>query len=121
MHYVDPTTLVVFDNGNVRRAQSDDADSRGQVLTLNEQTRDADLILNADLGNYSVALGSAQKLPNGNYVFTSGFQQPNPPNTFGQSIEVLPDGTTTYVLQISGVEYRSYRMANLYGGNGGVV
>ena len=33
----------------------------------------------------------------------------------GQSIEVLPDGTKTYVQQMNGFEYRSYFMSNLYG------
>ena len=34
---------------------------------------------------------------------------------FGQSIEVLPDGTKTYVQQMTGLEYRSYFMSTLYG------
>jgi hypothetical protein len=115
VRYIDNTTLVVFDDGNTRIDQQEpDGHSRGQVLSLNEQTRTATLLVNADLGNYSFALGSAQKLPNGNYVFTSGFLG-TMPNVYGQSIEVRPDGTIAYVLQISKYEYRSYRMSNLYG------
>ncbi len=37
----------------------------------------ATLKLNVDLGNFSGALGSAETLPNGNYVFTSGFPGAN--------------------------------------------
>ncbi len=54
-------------------------------------------------------------LPNGNLDFTSG-NQGSAPNSFGQSIEVLPNGTTTYVQTINGrSEYRSYFYSNLYG------
>ena len=53
-------------------------------------------------------------LPNGNFDFTSGFQG-TAPNYFGQSIEVLPNGTKTYVQQMTGFEYRSYFMSSLYG------
>jgi hypothetical protein len=84
------------------------------VLTLNEQTMQATLVLNADLGNYSFALGGAQQLPNGNYVFTSGFQGLPQGPPFAQSIEVLPDGTPTYVLETNQAEYRSYRLSGLY-------
>jgi hypothetical protein len=53
-------------------------------------------------------------LPNGNLAFTSGFQGTSP-NFFGQSIEVLPNGTKTYVQQMTGLEYRSYFESTLYG------
>ena len=66
------------------------------------KTMTATLVVNADLGNYSAALGSAQMLPNGNLAFTSGFLG-TAPNNFGQSIEVLPDGTKTYVQQMNGL------------------
>src|SRR5262249_56601285 len=97
-HYIDDSTLILFDNGNTRRASDPHADSRGQVWTLDEQTMTATLVLNVDLGNYSDALGAAQRLSNGDYVFTSG-RQGAAPNFFGQSIEVRPDGTKAYVLQ----------------------
>src|SRR5262245_22919874 len=72
-------------------------------------------VLNADLGNSSDALGAAQRLSNGSFSFTSGFQG-QPPNQFGQTIEVLPDGTKAYVLEVNRIEYRSYRMRTLYEG-----
>ena len=113
-HFIDNTTMVVFDNGNTRRADFPDSNSRGQVYTLNEQNHSASLRLNADLGNFSEAVGSAQGLPNGNFAFTSGFQGDSN-NPFGQLIEVRPDGTAAYVLEMSSWEYRAYRMRNLYG------
>jgi hypothetical protein len=112
---VDGSTLIVFDNGNTRRESDPNVNSRGQVWTLDEQTMTATLVFNADLGNYSVRVGSAQALPNGNYVFTSGAQG-EPPDLFGQSIEVRPDGTKAYVLQVDTVLYRSFRVRTLYEG-----
>jgi hypothetical protein len=114
-HYFDDHTLILFDNGNTRQASDPNAHSRGQVWTLDETTMTATPVLNADLGNYSSALGSAQRLSNGNYSFTSGFQGPAP-NNFAQSIEVLPDGTPSYVLEFASPEYRSFRMRTLYEG-----
>jgi hypothetical protein len=114
-HYIDDSTLILFDNGNTRRASDPTADSRGQVWTLDEQAMTATLVVNAGLGNYSSALGAAQRLSNGNYSFTSG-RQGDPPNVFGQSIEVRPDGTKAYVLEVNRTEFRSFRMRTLYAG-----
>src|SRR5262249_47851404 len=108
-NYVNDTTIVLFDNGNARRANDSSADSRGQEWVLDEQTMTATLVVNADLGNYSDAYGSAQLLPNGNLQFTSGRL-----NNSGQTIEVPPNGTKTFVQQMTGNEYRSYFMSPLY-------
>jgi arylsulfate sulfotransferase len=116
-HYIDDSTLILFDNGNTRRASDPNADSRGQVWTLDEKKMKATLVFNGDLGNYSEALGAAQLLPNGNYVFTSG-RQGQAPNRFGQSIEVRPDGTKAYVLEVNRTLYRSFRVRTLYEGIG---
>jgi hypothetical protein len=113
-HYIDEHTLILFDNGNTRRASDPTANSRGQVWTLDEQTMTATLVLNADMGNYSDRVGSAQRLSNGNYSFTSGAI--GSPPFIGQSIEVLPDGTKSYVLQAGRGLYRSYRTRTLYEG-----
>src|SRR5262245_15159194 len=72
-------------------------------------------VLNAHLGNYSFRLGSAQRLPNGDYSFMSG-SQGQVPRDIAQSIEVLPDGTPSYVLEFAAPEYRSYRLRTLYAG-----
>src|SRR5262249_46273822 len=87
-------------------------DSRGQVYSLDERQLVAKPLLNADMGNYSSYLGSAERLPNGNYVFGSGGQS----TAIGQSIEVRPDGTIVYVQEVSTPESRTYRVGDLYGG-----
>lgn len=113
--YLANGALLLFDNGNTRRAGDPNAHSRGQIWKLDEDAMTATLEFNVDLGNYSPELGAAQPLPNGNYVFDSGSQGP-PPNQFGQSIEVLPDGTKIYVQEVAARDYRSFRMRSLYQG-----
>src|SRR5262249_13933764 len=112
-HYINDTTLVLFDNGTSRGADTGTFNSRGQVLALDEQNLTVTPVLNAYLDNYSPVYGSAQSLPNGNFVFTSGSQGVP---AVGQSIELLPDGTKTYVLQSTFPEYRTYRVSTLYDG-----
>jgi hypothetical protein len=114
-HYIDDSTLILFDNGNTRRASDPTADSRGQVWKLDEQTMTATLVLNVDMGSYSPMFGSAQRLSNGDYSFLSGGQGTGPKQS-GQLIEVLPDGSKTYVLASNKFVYRSFRMQTLYGG-----
>jgi hypothetical protein len=104
--------LSVFDNGNTRVAQLGSGNSRGQVLRLNESNMTATLLVNADLGTYSGALGSAAGLENGNFHFTSGFI--NGPGGFGQSVEVLPSGVINYNQQAGAATYRSYRVTSMY-------
>ena len=73
----------------------------------------ATLVVNADMGNYSSFLGSAQMLPNGDLTFTSGGFGPGSAPA-GQSIEVLPNGTRVFVMQMNIYEYRSYFESTLY-------
>jgi hypothetical protein len=123
VRYINDTTLVLFDDGNTRhdKSQDPDKDSRGQELVLNEQTMQATLVVNADLGNYSAALGGAEILSNGNLAFTSGLLTSGS-GPAGQSIEVLPDGTKSYVQQMNGLsEYRSYFETSLYVPTAGLV
>jgi hypothetical protein len=114
-HFIDDSTLILFDNGNTRRASDPTADSRGQVWKLDEQTMTATLVLNVDMGSYSPMFGSAQRLSNGDYSFLSGAQG-TAPKLFGQTIEVRPDGSRAYVLQVNKGEYRSFRIQTLYEG-----
>src|SRR5207248_6797291 len=97
-----------------RRASDPNAHSHRQVWKIDERTMTATLVVNVDLGNYSDRVGSAQALSNGNYTFTSGAQ--GAPPFIGQSIEVRPDGTKTYVLQVGRALYRSFRVQTLYEG-----
>ncbi len=70
--YINDTTIVLFDDGNGRAATNPDAYSRGQEWVLNEQNMTATLVVNADLGNYSFALGSARCSPTGISTSTPG-------------------------------------------------
>jgi arylsulfate sulfotransferase len=88
VHYLDKKTLLLFDNGNVRCFNDENCHSRGQAWTIDEENMTATLGRNIDLGNFSDALGSAERLPNGNFVFTSGAQGTD--ISFGQSIRSAP-------------------------------
>ena len=121
-HYLDDYTLILFDNGNIRQASDPNAHSRGQVWALDETTMTATLVLNADLGAYSGALGAAQRLSNGNYSFTLGTNGPvpPPPKPPSHTVEVSPIGIKSYDLEASTPEYRSYRVRTLYEGTNDV-
>ena len=103
--------LTLFDNSNLRFADDPDAHSRGQAMRIDEKNRTATLVLNADLGAFSMALGSAQLLPDGDYHFNVGIVMTD--NT-ARAIEVAPSGATVYEMGIGEPEYRSFRMRDLY-------
>ncbi len=109
----DPTRLMVFDNGNTRVAVLAQGYSRGQVLQLDETMRTATLVVNVDPGMYALALGSAQKLSNGNYHFDFGYvQAPSGPQAF--SIESDAAGNIQYNAKAGIPLYRSFRMSDMY-------
>ena len=115
--YINNSTLVLFDDGDTRVAQDPPPqDSRGQEWAINEQTMTATLVINVDVGSYSGALGSAQRLPDGDLTFTSGLA-----GTSGGMVETSPAGVITYVNNISTFQYRSYAMDGLYGPATGLV
>ncbi|MFN7936653.1 MAG: aryl-sulfate sulfotransferase [Bryobacteraceae bacterium] len=105
--------LWLYDNGNTRVSQLG-GNSRGQVYLINEATKTATLELNADLGVYAFALGSAQRLSNGNFAFSSG----DVTNVTGFHHEVIPNplpgGTLNYRNQVPNVWYRALRMRDMY-------
>jgi arylsulfate sulfotransferase len=113
--------LVLLDNGHRRVEKAKDKDqkdiephSRGQVWKIDESAKTATLVTNADLGVYAPAMGSAHRLKNGNYHFTTGATIKDGMPT-GKSIEVTPDGKIVYVLDMpGGSTYRSNRVADLY-------
>jgi arylsulfate sulfotransferase len=109
----DPTRLVVFDNGNTRVAQTGRANSRGQVWKLDETNMTAKPVLNADLGVYALAVGSAQALPNGNYHFHAGYVFGGP-TPAAYTFEVNRVGSTVYSLQADRLIYRTFRLPDLY-------
>lgn len=105
--------IVVLDNGRTRKKKVPAAHTRGQVWKLDEKARTAALVYNADLGVYSVAVGSAQSLKNGGYTFDAGFI--NYPWVYSRSIETSADGNIAYAQQVEGaVVYRSFRVADVY-------
>jgi len=109
----DPTRLLVFDDGNTRVAAMRGGNSRGQVFQIDEQNFIVNPILNADLGVYSEAVGSAQLLLDGNYHFDAGFVPEN--NTIDSySIEVDPAGHMQYEAHQNVILYRTFRMTDLY-------
>ncbi len=103
--------LEVFDNGNVRNALDPSANSRGQVFQLDEINYTATPLVNANLGDYSMALGSAQLLPDGNYHFHLGYI---PTNNSTRIVEVDQSGSIVYDMSIVELQYRSFRMQDLY-------
>jgi arylsulfate sulfotransferase len=112
------TTLLVFDDGNIREAANPNAHSRGQVLHVDETSKTVTPLLNADLGVYSGALGSAELLPDGNYHFDAGFllsvDANGNPLYNAQSIEVTPSGNSAFGVQFGTLEYRTFRMPDMY-------
>ena len=110
--------LTVFDNGNTRITKHPGEKSRGQVLSVDEANKTVALTLNYDLGTYSPAIGSAQRLANGNYSFDSGWVASNTPNNYTEVSEVLPSGTLNYLVHAQqGPPYRAWRMVSLYQGD----
>ncbi len=109
-----PSELLVFDNGNTRWRETGEALSRGQSILLDEANRTATLHVNANLGVLSAAVGSAQKLLNGNYHFDAGYViQPN--NSLAAfQFEADKAGRIVFELVTPGLVYRSFRMADLY-------
>jgi hypothetical protein len=106
----DNQSILLLDNGNLRRQADSNANSRGQVIRLDEQNRVATLALNADLGAYSAALGSAQQLPEGDYHFNLGVLS----DATSIAIETNPSGQPVYELHVAAPAYRSFRMSDIY-------
>ena len=105
--------LTVFDDGARRKKKFPKANNRGQVWELDEQNMTATLVVNADLGVYSFAIGSSQSLADAGFSFESGFL--NMPAVSSRATEVGPDGKIVYAQQTDGAgTYRSFRVPDLY-------
>ena len=114
--YIGDNQIILYDNGQVRCGPDPDPEdgchSRGQVLNIDEDNMLVTLAHNTDLENFSKGYGSAQKLLNGNYSFTSG---QNTPFNFATTDEFLPDGTKVFsVITADPLIYRSFRMESMY-------
>jgi hypothetical protein len=108
--YEDAVTMSIFDDGNTR-VQANGGNSRGQGLILNEVNRTVSFALNADLGSYSFALGSAQRLLNGNYVFDNGWINVT---TNAESSEWSTSGALVSNVHSNSVNYRTFRLRDLF-------
>jgi hypothetical protein len=105
--------LIVFDDGGRRKKKFPNANNRGQVWELDEKTMTATLVVNADLGVYSPAVGSAQALSGGGFSFESGMV--NPASVSSRATEVGADGRIVYAQQCEGAAtYRSFRVPDVY-------
>jgi hypothetical protein len=107
-------TFTVFDDGNLRHVQCGYGNSRGMVLYVSELARTVYIATEADLGQYSFALGSAQLLvspPSNIYAsFGNGFIS----GPLAQAVEIDLTGKIVYNLAVNAYSYRSYRMQDLY-------
>ena len=109
-------TLTVFDDGNLRHTQCNGGNSRGMVFSVFESSRTVYIQTLADLGAYSIALGSAQLLkspPDPMYASFGNGLLTSPANA-AQSTETDLNGNIVYQLQATYWSYRTYRATNLY-------
>jgi hypothetical protein len=104
--------LTVFDNGNIRAATDSNAHSRGQVWKIDENARTATLTVNADLGAYSLALGSAFKM-DGGYHFDLGFLFEGTAQV-ARSVETDESGHIRFSYNSATPLYRTFRLKDLY-------
>jgi len=86
-------------------------------MNVDEANRVVTLTINMDLGTYAPGFGSAQLLPNGNYLFQPGYINPGP-NVYEQATEVTPTGSIVYESQGQAASYRSWRIRDLYSAPG---
>ncbi len=112
-----PTEVfTVFDDGNLRHQQCSGGNSRGMILSVAETTHTVYIQTLADLGAYSIALGSAQLLrspPDPVYAsFGTGLL--TVPVNAAQATETDLTGKIVYQLQAPYWSYRTYRATNLY-------
>ncbi len=113
--------LTIFDNGNTRVSPPPvgvgPGNSRGMAVTFDETQMQVTPVLSADLSVYSVAMGSGNLLPGGNYFFQPAIVVVGL-NTDANSIQIFPTPGTdvgTVVLNLQGVEhYRGWEMQSLY-------
>jgi hypothetical protein len=115
-----PGYISMFDNGNTRHSADPNADSRAQVLKIDEVNKTADIYLSASLTRYSDFAGSVQRLPNGNfYALGGGITNPSG-GYYNWCAELVPTGlpsagaTLNYILTSPRTAYRSFRIVDLY-------
>ncbi len=122
--------MTLFDNGDTRIAAAPlglgpacspyDCHSRGMAVTFDETTMQVTPVVSFDLGGYSVAMGSAQLLANGDYFFENPIVFARLTNT-AYSMEIAPTpaapqaGPAAVLMDLSSPEhYRGWQMPSLY-------
>ncbi len=100
--------MTLFDNGNTRISEFG-GHSRGQSWTLDQTNFVATLEVNIDVGQFSLATGSAQLLQNGNYTFDLGVI-----NGASSTQEYTASGVLQSQENVTQISYRSFRMRSLY-------
>ncbi len=107
-------TLSLLDDGHERKKIDKKANNRAQIWKLDESAHTATLVANPDLGVYSVAVGSAQRLANGDLQALAGFV-PGDRGMSCRAIEVTPQGQVVFSQEIQGAgSYRAFRVPDLY-------
>lgn len=108
--------LTVYDNGNTRVAPPPiglgSGYSRGMAMSVDETTMQVTPVMTESMGVFSVVMGSAALLGNGNYFF-----QPGLPESYDIQIFPTPGSITgpqVYNLEGPGYTYRAWQMPNLY-------
>jgi len=112
-----PKTLILFDNGNTRHAADPTADSRGQVLSIDETAFTADIQTNVDFKFFSVGYGTAEVLDNGNYWWQAGAARGDDSGDATRSFEYVPSGysgNAAYAIQFADEAYRSFRLDGMW-------
>jgi hypothetical protein len=107
--YISNTQVVIFDDGNTRcqNGKVKGCESRGQIYQLDEQHHVATLLVNANLGKFWQALGSAQGLPGGDTFYAGGYAPDS------KEVEIRPNGTVASELDSPVAVYRAYWTPNL--------
>jgi len=106
------TTMTLLDNGDLRVSQFG-GNSRGMVLNVNIPNRTVSTALAQDLGVYATAMGSAQTLSNGDYMFLAGYV-PYGQGAIDFSFEYSATGGLTYSQKALSPSYRSLRLSDFY-------
>jgi len=122
--------MTLFDNGDTRISPpplglgggcgAHDCNSRGMAVTFSERSLTVTPVVSFDLGYYSLAMGSAQLLGNGNYFFENPIVITGGIAT-GYSMEIAPTpaapqiGTADVLLNLAAPKhYRGWQMQSLY-------
>ncbi len=105
-----PKLLTLFDNGNTRHASDPTADSRGQVLTLDEATMAVDIHANVDFPFFSAGYGTSQILDNGNYWWQAGAVGTVTPTRGFEYVPSGHTGTAAYAIDFADTSYRAFRL-----------